>query len=54
MAGPRPRPRLRVRAARWYYHRFEAVNGEAERLLSDGGPAYQPVTWTPARDSTNS
>jgi hypothetical protein len=44
-----------VRGARWYYHhRFEAVNAEAERLLSDGGPAYQPVTWTPVRDSTNS
>jgi hypothetical protein len=24
----------------------EAVNAEAERLLSDGGPAYQPVAWT--------
>jgi catechol-2,3-dioxygenase len=27
------------------------VNAEAERLLSDGGPAYQPVTWTPIADS---
>ena len=32
----------------------EDVNAEAERLLSDGGPAYQPVTWTPLRDSTKS
>ena len=28
-----------------------AVNAEAERLLREGGPAYQPVTWTPVPDS---
>jgi catechol-2,3-dioxygenase len=28
-----------------------AVNAEAERLLRDGGPAYQPVTWMPVPDS---
>ena len=28
-----------------------AVNAEAERLLHDGGPAYQPVTWTPVADA---
>ena len=27
------------------------VNAEAERLLRDGAPAYQPVTWIPAPDS---
>ena len=26
-------------------------NAEAERLLNDGGPAYQAVTWTPVSDS---
>ncbi len=30
----------------------DEVNAEAERLLHDGGPAYQPVTWTPVADST--
>jgi hypothetical protein len=30
----------------------EAVYAEAERLLNDGGPAYQPATWTPVPDST--
>jgi hypothetical protein len=30
----------------------EAVHAEAERLLTDGGPAYQPATWTPVPDST--
>ena len=29
----------------------EAVHAEAERLLNDGGPAYQPATWTPVSDS---
>jgi catechol-2,3-dioxygenase len=29
----------------------EDVNAEAERLLTDGGPAYRPVTWTPVPDS---
>jgi len=29
----------------------ENVNAEAERLLTDGGPAYQPVTWTPTAGS---
>jgi len=29
----------------------EDVNAEAERLLTDGGPAYQPVTWTPVAGS---
>jgi catechol-2,3-dioxygenase len=31
----------------------DAVNAEAERLLTDGGPAYQPVTWTPVADPAN-
>ena len=30
----------------------QEVNAEAERLLSDSGPAYQPATWTPVPDST--
>ena len=30
----------------------EKVNAEAERLLAEGGPRYQPVTWTPVPDST--
>ena len=30
----------------------DEVNAEAEKLLSDGGPAYQPATWTPMPDST--
>ena len=30
----------------------EAVHAEAERLLKDGGPAYQPASWTPVPDST--
>ena len=29
----------------------EAVHAEAERLLNDGGPAYQAATWTPVSDS---
>jgi catechol-2,3-dioxygenase len=29
----------------------EEVNEEAERLLADDGPRYQPVTWQPAPDS---
>ena len=29
----------------------EAVHAEAERLLAEDGPRYQPVTWTPAPDS---
>ena len=29
----------------------DEVNAEAGRLLHDGGPAYQPVTWAPAADS---
>ena len=29
----------------------EEVNAEAERLLNDGGPAYQPVTWAQVSDS---
>jgi catechol 2,3-dioxygenase-like lactoylglutathione lyase family enzyme len=28
------------------------VHAEAGRLLTDGGPAYQPATWTPVPDST--
>jgi len=31
----------------------DEVNAEAERLLHDGGPAYQPVTWTPDADSAH-
>ena len=30
----------------------EEVNAEAERLLAEGGPRYQPVTWTPIPDGT--
>jgi catechol-2,3-dioxygenase len=30
----------------------EEINAEAERLLAEDGPRYQPVTWTPAPDST--
>ena len=30
----------------------EDVHAEAERLLHDGSPAYQPATWTPILDST--
>ena len=30
----------------------EEVNAEAERLLAEGGPRYQPVTWTPIPDDT--
>jgi len=30
----------------------EEIHAEAERLLDDGTPAYQPVTWTPIQDST--
>jgi catechol-2,3-dioxygenase len=30
----------------------EEVNAEAERLLAEGGPRYQPVTWAPIPDST--
>jgi catechol 2,3-dioxygenase-like lactoylglutathione lyase family enzyme/ribosomal protein S18 acetylase RimI-like enzyme len=29
----------------------EDVNAEAERLLADDGPRYQPVTWQPVTDS---
>lgn len=29
----------------------DEVNAEAERLLAEGGPRYQPVTWTPGSDS---
>lgn len=29
----------------------EEVNAEAERLLADDGPRYQPVTWQPVPDS---
>jgi catechol 2,3-dioxygenase-like lactoylglutathione lyase family enzyme len=29
----------------------EEVNADAERLLAEGGPRYQPVTWQPAPDS---
>ncbi len=25
----------------------EAVNAEAERLLAEDGPRYQPLTWQP-------
>ena len=28
------------------------VNAEAERLLAEDGPRYQPVTWQPIPDST--
>jgi catechol-2,3-dioxygenase len=31
----------------------EEVNAEAERLLAEDGPRYQPVTWTPNPDSPN-
>jgi catechol-2,3-dioxygenase len=30
----------------------EEVNAEAERLLAEDGPRYQPVTWTPIADDT--
>ena len=30
----------------------EEVNAEAERLFAEGGPRYQPVTWTPIPDGT--
>ena len=30
----------------------EAVHAEAERLLAEDGPRYQPVAWTPAPGST--
>ncbi|MCL2583044.1 MAG: VOC family protein [Streptosporangiales bacterium] len=30
------------------------VHAEAERLLNDGTPAYQPATWTPLPDSAGS
>ena len=30
----------------------EEIDAEAERLLSEAGPAYQPSTWTPVPDST--
>ena len=29
----------------------EKVNAEAERLLREGGPAYQPSEWSPIPDS---
>jgi catechol-2,3-dioxygenase len=31
----------------------EDVNAEAERLLAEDGPRYQPVTWTPEKDGTD-
>jgi catechol-2,3-dioxygenase len=30
----------------------EEINAEAERLLAEDGPRYQPVTWTPVPDGT--
>jgi len=30
----------------------DEVNAEAERLFAEGGPRYQPVTWTPIPDGT--
>jgi len=32
----------------------EEINAEAERLLAEDGPRYQPVTWTPIANGTAS